>query len=219
MQYIYFTRRVLVYILGLFTMASGINLCRASRLGGAPASTLPSVISQAVEDDMGLWTFLVFMVFLFIQILLYGRSFEKKNLFQVFSSLIFGFFVSFAAYMTDPIVPEGYHMQLLTLAGGIFGIALGIFLYVPTDILSLPNEGMVQAISFRFGYSMSTSKIIFDCAIVLLGVVISLLWVGHLQGVREGTVIAAVCVGLCLRLLQKFFGQYLRLFLGVQESS
>ena len=48
-------------------------------------------------------------------------------------------------------------------------------------------------------------KIAFDVTLVVLSVILSLIFLHSLQGVREGTVAAALCVGLVARFFNSFF--------------
>lgn len=54
----------------------------------------------------------------------------------------------------------------------------------------------------------------FDCSVVVIAALISLVARGELLGVREGTVIAAVFVGIIIKPISKCFLARLKSFLG-----
>lgn len=53
-----------------------------------------------------------------------------------------------------------------------------------------------------FGVALSVkAKVIVDCSMVALGAVSSLVLLGYIEGIREGTVLSAVLVGFAARIL------------------
>ena len=51
-------------------------------------------------------------------------------------------------------------------------------------------------------------------ALVLLATALSFLFLGHLEGVREGTVVAAICVGMVVKLVNKPMGRFAEKYLS-----
>lgn len=64
----------------------------------------------------------------------------------------------------------------------------------------LPGEAMNRAISLTTGKRYENVKIFFDVLYILLAGAVSLIFTGKLQGVREGSVIAAVLIGNIIKL-------------------
>ena len=65
------------------------------------------------------------------------------------------------------------------------------------------GEGVVLAICQVLPVRFGTMKVIFDVTLVCLSVTIGLVFLGRVEGVREGTVAAALLVGLLTRRFQK----------------
>ena len=61
-------------------------------------------------------------------------------------------------------------------------------------------------------------KIGFDSSVVVIAALISLIARGELLGVREGTVIAAVFVGVIIKPISKYFLLRLKSFLGAAHQ-
>ena len=83
-------------------------------------------------------------------------------------------------------------------------MAAGVSLEVKANVVVLAGEGVVLAIcrvlpKVKFGYM----KVGFDVTLVLIACILSILFIGHLQGVREGTLAAAFLVGLIAKQLGK----------------
>lgn len=198
-------KRIIAYALGLFIMALGVSVSKISNLGVSPVNSIPSVLSDILEVDMGICTTGVFLMFIVIQIIILRKEFQLVNLLQVFCSFLFGYFVSITNKLSVNILPQcsSYIIQLLYVCISIILVAMGILLYLEASILSLPGEGVMQAISNKTGIPLSTAKLIFDWTVVFIATATSLIFTKRLMGVREGTVLAAFGVGICLKLLTK----------------
>ncbi|MDD3569961.1 MAG: DUF6198 family protein [Lachnospiraceae bacterium] len=211
------TRRIIVYTIGLFIMALGVSISKISNLGVSPVNSVPSVLSDILEVDMGICTTGVFLVFIIIQIIILRKEFQPVNLLQVVCSFMFGFFVSITNKLSVNILPQcnSYIIQLLYVFISIILVAMGILLYLEASILSLPGEGVMQAVSNKTGIAVSTAKMVFDWSLVTIAVATSLIFTRSLMGVREGTVLAAFGVGICL----KFFTNHLKMPLNKMLSN
>ena len=62
-----------------------------------------------------------------------------------------------------------------------------------------PGEGMVLAVSVVLRKSFGTIKIWNDVTLVLLAVILGFVFLGHVAGVREGTVVSAFLVGFLIK--------------------
>lgn len=194
--------RFAVYVLGLFIMACGIAISICSNLGVSPVSSFPYVVSLITKIDLGISCILVYIFFMLMQAVILGKNAKINILFQLPSSIIFGTFMSVTQSYFEWLVPSNYFMQLLLCFTGIFFVALGILLYVDVNIMPLPAEGVMQSIVQRFNVATHKSKIMFDCFTVTTAIILSLTFLGQLEGVREGTVISAFGVGICLKFLK-----------------
>ena len=86
-------------------------------------------------------------------------------------------------------------MQLLFMAIGCFVLAFGIWLQLKGGVAMLPGEAMNRAISRVSGWKYENIKIFFDVFYIIISVIICITFIGRLEGVREGSIIAAVVVG------------------------
>ena len=211
---LYYCKRVLIYCIGLFLLATGVSLSVLSDLGVSPLNTLPYVLSRITSVEMGLCTSFVFVGFIALQAAILRREFKMSTLLQILCSFLFGYFVSLASACTACLPACGsYAFQLLYLVASMALVALGILFYLSADLLSLPGEGVMKAVSYKSGIAFSHSKICFDCTMVAGAVLLSLLFFQRLEGVREGTAIAAVGVGCFLSLFSHLWKDKLIRFL------
>ena len=74
-------------------------------------------------------------------------------------------------------------------------------------VVVLAGEGVVLAICKIFPVKFGTMKVAFDVTLVVIACLLSLIFLGRIQGVREGTVAAAILVGLTAKQLGKIWAK------------
>ena len=193
-----------VYVFGLFVLAMGVAFSINSQLGVSPVNTLPFVISQILGTQVGMWTTALMALFVAAQIAILRKKFKWINLTQVIFAFIFGFFVDFTRWILGDFLIPTYFGQLAMLAISIVLIAAGIVLFMSARLVNLPPEGFCAVIADKYlGGKFHIAKIIMDSALVAAGIALSLLFLGGLIGVREGTVISAVLIGKIIPAIKK----------------
>jgi len=198
-------RRILFYIAGLFFMAFGVAFSVNSGLGVSPVNSLPYVASLISGIDLGNCVIAVFSGYILIQILLLRRRFRWINLTQIIFSTIFGYFVDLAKLVVGDFVLPTYIGQMGMLAVSILLVAVGVCLYMDVELVNMPMEGMTYAVKENVfpKKPFHDVKVIMDCTVVAIGLALSVLCLGKVEGIREGTVICAVLVGKLMKPLQK----------------
>lgn len=88
---------------------------------------------------------------------------------------------------------------------GCFVLAFGIWLQLKGGVAMLPGEAMNRAIAEVSGKRYENIKILFDIIYIALSAIICLVFLGELKGVRKGSIIAAVAVGLIIKLYNLIF--------------
>ena len=198
-----FVIRVLIYCLGLLSLAFGVAFSVNSNLGVSPVNSLPYVISRILNVQMGTCVTAVFCFYILLQILILRRKFNPVNLLQIVFSTIFGYFVDFSKMVLGDFAIPTYFGQLTMLAISIPLIALGIVLYMDAQLVPMPMEGLSSCLADKFGVSFPNMKTIIDCLVVGIGLVLCFVFLGGLDGLREGTIITAVVTGKVIAILKK----------------
>lgn len=201
-------RRLVMYFIGLFIMTIGIALSVKSDLGVSPVSSIPYTLTCVWGIEMGKATILFHVVLVVIQMAILRRKFRGKNLLQVPVGIVFGYFTTLSNYlMSFAPDPHSLALRLGMLLVSVVLVAVGIFLYLPADIMPLAGEGVMQAVSDTLHVPFARAKVAFDVTMVAVSLVTCLAFLHRLGSVGAGTVIAAVLVGVVLgRITKRFSG-------------
>lgn len=209
------TRRLGVYLAGLFFLALGVALSIKSNLGVSPINTVPYVLSQVTAMDVGLMTAMVNTTYVLIQFIVLKKDMPPINILQVASGVAFGLFVTVANYILTlavPAAPASNWLRLGLLGISILILGLGTLLYLTADLIPKPSEGMILAIQKKSGWQLSRVKTGFDCSMVAISFMISINFSGKIIGIGIGTLITALSVGSVLGIMKKLYYTRTRTF-------
>lgn len=198
---LYQLRRVCVFTVGIFIMSLGVAASVRAALGTAPITSFPTVLSLATPLSVGTYTVLFNLLVLIIEIILRGRKFPPIQLLQLPVAFLFGWFVDLSMSLTAWIEPANYLMQWVWVVVGAVLVAVGVYIEVQPRLTYIPADGLITVITMMSGSPFGKVKMIFDWTLVSISVILSLVLMGGLHGVREGTVFAAFAVGALVRVI------------------
>lgn len=207
-------KRLLIYIAGLFILAIGINISKTAGLGISPVSAVPYAVELIWGFELGKATILIQVIFMGLQIAVLRSKYKLIQLLQIACVYFLSFFITYTS--TDYLlmwlpIPSVYIVKLIYLLVSIVIIGIGISFYLISDFVPLPVEGLMKAIvevsngKFKF----HDVKVLIDSGLVLTSAILSLIFLGQLKTVREGTVLAAILVGKVIGYIYKYYGKNL----------
>lgn len=222
-------KQAICYILGLFIITIGINISKMSALGISPVSSIPRACEVIWGFTLGTTTMIIYCILVVLQIVVLRKKFKLTNLLGVPLTIVFGWMVDITG--TDPNAfghlllnfprPESYPVKLIYLVVSVIVIGVGVFLYLRPHWIPMPAEGLAGAISEVSGKTFGDCKTIVDCSMIAIAIILQLIFLGGFKSftgdtvvVREGTVIAAVCVGQTVKLLTKLCGKKIEGFIN-----
>ncbi len=200
--------RCCLLFVGLLIMAFGIAFSIKAGLGTSPISSLPYVLSRFTPLTVGTATIALHITLILLQILLLRKRYDPLQLLQLPAALLFGWLTDFSVWAVSAISAPSYPLQWLLCVIGIVLVAVGVSFEVTANVVTLAGEGMVLAICKAFPLKFGNVKVGFDVTLVLIACVLSFLFLGQLEGVREGTVAAAICVGLIAKQINRPMGRF-----------
>ena len=206
---IYILKRYLLLLIGLSIMAFGVAFSIKASLGTSPISSVPYVVSLFTPLTVGTATITMHCVFILLQILILRKDYHPIQLMQLPVAFFFGYLTDFGVWAVQGITCNTYWQQWIVCIIGILLVAVGVSFEVKAGVVVLAGEGVVLAIckvlpKVKFGYM----KVGFDVTLVVIACILSIVFTGRLQGVREGTVAAALLVGLIAKQLGKLLARW-----------
>lgn len=202
------TGRVALMLAGIAVMALGIDVVVKADLGNSPISATPNVLAlgfPAVSFGTFMLGWQCFLVL--VQVALLRREFRLVDLWQIPISVFFGLCIDWFMALLGAAAPTTYLASWLWLAGGMAVLAAGIVMTVVSGTVMNCGEAVVQAVVRKTGARFGTVKVGFDLACAALAVLCALVFVGHLAGVREGTVVCAALTGVVVNGYMALYGR------------
>ena len=199
-------KRYIFLLVGLFVNGLGVSFITKAGLGTSPITSIPYTLSLGFTPTVGMFT-LVFNIFLIIlQVILLRRNFQLQNLLQLPIIALFSFFIDLTMSLLGFIQPETYVLKVISLVIGCLILGFGVFMEMVANVAMLPGEATVRAVSDVFSTDFGKTKIAFDSSMTVIAAILSFIMFRHLDGVREGTIVAAILVGFIARLFKKYIG-------------
>lgn len=195
--------RVAIYAVGLCLYAWFVCLMTRAHAGISPITSVPYLLSEITSLSLGATQLIVNAALVVIQILLLGRRFDRFQLLQLAASLGFSVFIDALMPTTAffDAAEAGLLMKIGVFALSMAGMALGLGIMTICHLILLPGDGLAQAIAFKLGWNFGKAKVLNDCIFVFVTIIVSLVALGRLVGIQWGTVAAALCLGLLVKLV------------------
>ena len=196
-------RRYLMLLVGLVIMSLGVAFSIKAGLGTSPVSSDPYVLSEITGLTVGQTTIIFNCGLVLLQILLLRRRFQLIQLVQVPVAIAFGYLCDFSGWVLSAIQPANYLLQWIFCILGILLVGTGVSFEVTADVVTMAGEGVALALCKVFGLKFPVAKVCVDCAMVICAIILGFVFLHQLSGVREGTVAAAIFVGMTARQVNK----------------
>ena len=192
----------LLFLIGLFIASMGVAFSTKAGLGTSPVASVPYSVSLVSDVfSFGGWLNLLSVIQIAVQvILLRSRCKPLEIIIQTVLAFVYGYLTNLSCFIIRDIQVSSYREQLLYMLLGCVILAFGIWLQLMGRVAMLPGEAMNRAISEVTGKRYENIKIAFDIFYIAVSAVICLVFLGRLEGVREGSIVAAVAVGSIIKL-------------------
>ncbi|MGN0950839.1 MAG: YitT family protein [Mitsuokella sp.] len=191
-------KRYILLIIAVMIQSAGIALVVKSLLGTSPISSVPYVLSLISPFTFGQTTFAVNMVFVVFELLMLGRSFPTVFWLQIPVTIVFGLCIDFFMALFT-IIPEAYPLKIALCIVGTALVALGVAGQGIADVLMLAGEGAVYTFAHKFHIDFGKVKVGNDVGLVIIAAIVSMVSLGTIEGIREGTLLSALLTGVFAR--------------------
>lgn len=193
-------KRYIIFFIGVFINSLGVSVITKADLGTSPISSIPYVLSLNFPFTLGEFTIAVNMLMVVAQLAILRRDFKLEHALQIPFCVVFGYCIDLTTMFIQNISFTVYLEKVLFLLIGCMILGFGVYLETLANVAMLPGESLVRAISTTWHKDFGLTKIANDVSMTVVAVVLSFVFAGKLDGVREGTVVAAFLVGYIARL-------------------
>ena len=202
-------RAYILFVIALAINAFGIAFITRALLGTSPITSITYVMSMFTSLTMGQWTIVLNLGFMVLELPFMRKEDLRTDLacylLQIPTTLFFGSFIDVSMNALSWLQPEMYVLKIASLLFGCVILAVGIALEVKANVAMAAGEYFVKAIARRLRTDFGYTKLGFDSSLVALSCIVSYAVMGTIQGVREGTVVAAVIVGPIVHFISPWF--------------
>lgn len=196
--------RLVWFSAGILINSFGIVLITKGALGTSQISSIPYVLSLHMPFiSFGMFSFIMNMVYIVLQALLLRRQFKPIQLLQIVVNVVFSASIDVFMAMLSFYAPQQLFTRVLSAIAGCIVLAFGISVEVAPDLIMVPGEGIVAAISKVSGRRFGSVKVVFDVTLILIAALLSWLFFGNIVGVGVGTLLSAVSVGQFVNLINR----------------
>lgn len=185
----------LIFLLGLFISSLGVSVITKANLGTSPISSIPYILSLKFSFTLGEFTVIFSLLLVVLQLIILRKNFKLEHLLQIPISFLFGYFIDYTMILLTNVSFNTYFSAIIFLIIGCIILAVGVYLEVLANVAMLPGESFVRAVSDTWHKDFSKTKVVFDVSMTIIATILSVIFFYQLQGIREGTIIAAILVG------------------------
>lgn len=200
--------RYAIFVVGLYFLATGIVLIVRSTLGTTPISSVNYVMSLNTPLTLGTWTFIINILLIIGQFFILGSRRTRRDtveiLLQIPFSFLFGAFIDLNLWLTASFHPSSYMMAIGILMTGCLVQSIGVVFEIKPKVVMMSAEAFVMYASRRWGKPFGKLKVAFDITLVSSAALISLLLSHRIDGIREGSLIAAAITGFIVTFLGRY---------------
>lgn len=172
-----------------------------ANLGTSPISSIPYVLSLKFPFTLGQFTIIFSVLLILLQLLILRKNFKFEHVLQIPVSIAFGYFIDFTMLLLGFVNPTTYLLQIVYLLIGCVILGIGVYMEVLANVVMLPGESFVRAVVSTWKTEFGVTKVCFDVSMAVIAAILSFIFMGKIEGVRKGTIIAALLVGFIARFI------------------
>ena len=172
----------------------GVVLMLYSGSGISAISSVPFAFSEVLPSlTLGTWTY-IFQGLLIMSLMIMRRRFVVEYLFSFVVGFVFGEMLDVHELWVG-VLPDGLAWRVLYFIVSYLLISFGIALSNRCRLPIIPTDLFPRELSDIIGAGYPKVKIFFDVSCLAVTGVMTLAFLGHLDGLGLGTILAAFTMG------------------------
>ena len=198
-------KRYVLFFFSVVLQGTAIACITFANIGTTPISSTNYVLSLHSAFTLGDTTFIFNILLIVLQIMFICIGSEKlkdhisKLIMQIPVCFVFSFMIDLSTNVLEFILQDqiSYITSWILVVFGTVLLALAVSLSVTANVAMVPGEYFIKVFHPIVKKSFSFVKTFFDIFLVTAAVILSLFLTGFsaIEGVREGTLFAALCTG------------------------
>ena len=196
-----------LFLIGLFIASMGVALSTKAGLGTSPVASVPYSVSLVNHTlSFGWWLNLWSVIQILVQVAILRKKCKPVEIIiQTALAFVYGYLTDFSCVLIKNIQVTSYAARFGTMLLSCLVLGLGIWIQFKGKVAMLPGEAMNRAISEVTGKRYENIKILFDVLYIAAAAAICFIFIGKLEGVREGSIISALLIGNIIKLYDRIF--------------
>lgn len=200
------TKRLFIYILGLFLLALGATFSIRAGLGVSPVTSLPYSLALVTGQTVGVMTVVANFCYIVIQAIIIKQIHWKNFFIQLIIAFIFGSFMDFTIWITSILpVAESIFLIVLYLALSLLIVGIGLLFYFTAGLPTMPYDSLTYVVANHWKLPFGKAKITTDMLNLVLSLLLCLIFIHSFGAIGIGTFIAAYGIGKIVGVLLKKF--------------
>lgn len=207
--------RLAIYLVGMVILSLGIVLNTKTLLGVSAIVSVPYNIAAIFSLNLGTTVFFYYVLCTLLQWVILRRRFPLLQLLQVVVSVICSSCINYFDALL-PSASDSWGQRFLLLAAAILATGAGAAMVVDMRLIANPADALAAVIGtdllhrdFGFG------KNALDITSVIVSALLSLVFLGRINGIGIGTLCAALLIGRCIALFNRLFKGTLEKWAGL----
>ncbi len=199
----------LAYVFGVVILAIGTAFMEHADFGVSMVVAPAYLLHLKVSEFLPFFTFgmaeYVLQAVLLIFMMLLLRKVKLSYFFSFVTTVIYGIVLDLAIALIAHIPANTLVSRSIFYVIGMPLCSLGVAFLFHTYIPPAAYELFVKEVSAKYGFDIHKFKIIYDYTSCLVSIALSFAFFGmwHFEGINVGTVICALCNGVCISLFTK----------------
>ena len=200
-------RGELALLLAVVINSFGVVLMLRSGSGISAISSVPYAFSELFPRvSMGTWTY-IFQGLLVLSLMVLRKRFVPEYLFSFVVGFFFGKMLDLHQLWTDQL-PVNLPLRVLYFALSYFLICFGIALSNRCRMPIIPTDLFPRELASITGWPYARIKVSFDLICLGTTAVMTLVFLGRLDGLGIGTVLAAATMGKAIAWIGGWMDRY-----------
>lgn len=205
----------IAWLLGMCLVAWGTALTVWADFGismvVAPAYVLHLAMANIWDwFSFGIGEYVLQAIVLILMMLLL-REVRFRYFLSFAAAILYGFILDLGMTVTGSLLPEAAQLPLRVIIYvlGDLAVCVGVALILPSYLPPEVYELFVKEVSLLGNFRIGAVKTIYDCASLLVAVLMSLALLGKIEGVGIATLICALLNGFIIEKCGLFFDKFL----------